>query len=305
MSRVTKTLEPLPQINSDQMAFPWMSFAEDSPAKTSVTPEKAQGLRAQDQDYGAKSPAWLASYDRNTSSWKMSQHSLVEGLDEFSETWPRSGMMRNGIAYQLPPLALRTYGTGFGSSPTHSIPTPTAQDHIERQSTSTSVLNYETNKSVSLDRFAKMWPTPQARDYRSGDHPDNKRAQRKREQGWSMNLNDAVLKRKLWTTTSASDASRGGTITANMTGTSLAQQVKTPQYWPTPKTRDWKDGASAGTFQRQSPDLGKVVGQSTTTGALNPTWVEWLMGFPLGWTVSKAWETRSSRKSQKSLVEQS
>ena len=37
MSRVTKTLEPLPQINSDQMAFPWMSFAEDSPAKTSHT----------------------------------------------------------------------------------------------------------------------------------------------------------------------------------------------------------------------------------------------------------------------------
>ena len=33
-------------------------------------------------------------------------------------------------------------------------------------------------------------------------------------------------------------------------------------------------------------------------GSLNPTWVEWLMGFPLGWTVCEAWETRSSRRSR-------
>lgn len=266
MSRVTKMSAPSPQTNSDQMALPWMSSAEDSLAKTSVTPGRAQGLRAQDQDYGAKSPAWLASYDRNTSSWKTSQHSLVEGLDEFLETWPRSGTTRNGIAYQLPPLALRTYGTGFGSSPTHSIPTPTAQDHIERQSTSTSVLNYETNKSVSLDRFAKMWPTPRA-------SPNENRQ------------------------TKLTPSQKAGKH-----GINLAAAV---HLWPTPKSRDWKDGASAGTFQRSSPDSGKVVGQSTTTGALNPTWVEWLMGFPLGWTVSKAWETRLSRKSQKSLAGQS
>ena len=35
-------------------------------------------------------------------------------------------------------------------------------------------------------------------------------------------------------------------------------------------------------------------------GSLNPTWVEWLMGFPLGWTVLEASATPSSRKSRKS-----
>ena len=44
------------------------------------------------------------------------------------------------------------------------VPTPTTMDHIERNNTnktpSTGKLNYETNKSVSLDRWAKMWPTP-------------------------------------------------------------------------------------------------------------------------------------------------
>jgi len=35
------------------------------------------------------------------------------------------------------------------------------------------------------------------------------------------------------------------------------------------------------------------------TGPLNPTWVEWLMGFPAEWTGSGVLETRSCRKSQK------
>jgi DNA (cytosine-5)-methyltransferase 1 len=54
--------------------------------------------------------------------------------------------------------------------------------------------------------------------------------------------------------------------------------------WPTPKGTDWKDGTTEGTQGRDSPDLGKVVGQSKVSGSLNPTWVEWLMGFPSGWT---------------------
>jgi len=42
-----------------------------------------------------------------------------------------------------------------------------------------------------------------------------------------------------------------------------------------------------------------VALESTDGGTLNPTWVEWLMGFPIGHTVLEHWETRSSRKSRK------
>jgi hypothetical protein len=35
-------------------------------------------------------------------------------------------------------------------------------------------------------------------------------------------------------------------------------------------------------------------------GKLNPTWVEWLMGFPLGWTDLEPSATPSSRKSSSS-----
>ena len=62
------------------------------------------------------------------------------------------------------------------------------------------------------------------------------------------------------------------------------------KMWPSPKARDHKDGTTKGTQNRDSPDLGKVVGQSKETGALNPTWVEWLMGWPVGWTDLKPLE---------------
>jgi len=250
MSRVTKTLEPSPQSDWQQMELPSMSYAGGSLAKTSVTLEEALALKASGQDYGAKSPVWLASYAPDTSSWKTSQHSLVEGLDEFSETWPRSGMTRSGIAYQLPPLALRTYGTGYGSLPTHSIPTPTSSDHIERQNT-TGALNLDTNKAVTLNRFVQFWPTPKA----SAAGPDFAKMNRSK------------------------------------TGLSLATSVA---MWPTPTVQDAKNNGGPSQSDRNTLPLNAQVG-----GALNPTWVEWLMGFPLGWTVSRAWETRSSRKSRK------
>jgi hypothetical protein len=90
---------------------------------------------------------------------------------------------------------------------------------------------------------------------------------------------------------------------------SLGAWVK---LWPTPNQRDWKDtGPTQG--NRKSPNLGTMVHQFATPqardyrtgstdrwenpersrnlndqigGQLNPTWVEWLMGWPLGWTDS-------------------
>ncbi len=62
----------------------------------------------------------------------------------------------------------------------------------------------------------------------------------------------------------------------------LRDQVANPKMWPTPRKRDHKDGRAEGTFGRDNPDLGKVVGQSKIKGSLNPDWVSWLMGWPIG-----------------------
>ena len=113
---------------SDQLTL----FAEDFPARTSRAQGSLRALMRSGQAYGQKLSVWLATFDRKSFSWRTSQtcwlaqaSNQADGLAEFSGIWPRSGMMRSGIAYQLPTLAPLTSGTGSGSS---LIPTPTACD---------------------------------------------------------------------------------------------------------------------------------------------------------------------------------
>ena len=65
--------------------------------------------------------------------------------------------------------------------------------------------------------------------------------------------------------------------------------------WPTPCARAWRDnGKSPSELARHTKTLATHAG-----GPLNPTWVEWLMGFPVGWTELNNSGTPSSRKSLK------
>jgi len=71
-------------------------------------------------------------------------------------------------------------------------------------------------------------------------------------------------------------------------GNELGRAVN--QSFATPNARDWKDsGPTQG--NRKSPNLGTQVG-----GSLNPPWVEWLMGWPIGWTDLKPLETAKFRQ---------
>jgi len=58
-------------------------------------------------------------------------------------------------------------------------------------------------------------------------------------------------------------------------------------YWPTPAARDWKEsGLEPAAQARKSPCLPAAVQmkQKHPGGKLNADWVEWLMGWPTGWT---------------------
>ena len=60
----------------------------------------------------------------------------------------------------------------------------------------------------------------------------------------------------------------------------LNDAVVSAETFATPTDRDWRSGkASQATMERNSRPLSEQIG-----GQLNPTWVEWLMGWPLGWT---------------------
>ena len=88
------------------------SFVVASLAKTYRSPGKEQASMENAQDYGTSSPVSFANFDQDTCLWKTSQLCLFGGLMPFSGRWPRSGTMRSGIAYRLPPLVPRISGTG-------------------------------------------------------------------------------------------------------------------------------------------------------------------------------------------------
>lgn len=97
-----------------------------------------------------------------------------------------------------------------------------------------------------------LWPTPQARDYRSADTEESPRGERKTEQGWSTDLNDAV---KLWSTPTAVAYKGSG------------------QYG----SGSWAHDMDRGNLKAQ-------VMEPANKGQLNPDWEETLMNLPVGWT---------------------
>ncbi len=94
------------------------------------------------------------------------------------------------------------------------------------------------------------WPTPTVTDMGSRKTPDE------------------------WDEWTAEMKTRHGN--GNGHGRSLAIEA---QRFPTPTTQDASNNAGPSQSSRNTPPPNAVAG-----GALNPTWVEWLMGFPLGWT---------------------
>lgn len=84
-----------------------------------------------------------------------------------------------------------------------------------------------------------------------------------------------------------------------------AQDNYVPGLLPTPSALN---GHNCGTFQEWGGAWNKLRGSPLASGKVNPTWEEWLMGFPKDWTnlddrsVATLWAMPSSRsKSIRSL----
>ena len=252
-------------------------------------------------------------------------------------TWKASATAPSHLLLELAVSMPRTAAPAFGSSPRKMTPTPTASDHIERQSTSTEKMNPLTGKSVSLDRFVRFWPDSetQASGVPRLLHTPTATAN---QMAPSMKNRDPG---SWWATPRASDIRDGRTLNEKgqrvskssslVFGANLADQVK---LWPTPQHRDFRTGeAHRFTDPKRSQNLNDAVALWPTpkaqepdnpcswtakyegSAALNPAFVEWLMGFPAGWTSltaeelqavlktecrgSNHSETRSSRKSSR------
>lgn len=279
LSRFGMTCKPLTEPHGAALLTWWL---EDSRAKTYPWQGGGQALTESAAECGTTWPASLARYDPASHSLKTAQHSLIEDLTGCSVTLPRWGSMRNGACYQQPMWGRITTGnvSGFWATPAASDAT--------RGGTITP--NMTGQSLVQMVNTPTTWPTPQARDYRSGDAPDSPRAIRKQAAGWSPNLNDVVL----WPTpTVCGNNNRKGS--SPKAGDGLATAVT---MWPTATATAYKGWSPnhnrADTDDRLDYSVerqGYQPGQQTPPMRLNPNWVEWLMGWPIGHTGLKPLET--------------
>src|SRR6267378_932919 len=233
--------------------------AGDFRAKESALPAVGPGLPTRSQACGASRLESLATYDRDTSSWRTRQCSLFEAGFELLETLPRWGMTAAGELYPLRTpsglLELRAWITNaLESGSWQRFETPTAVDTSERQPSKTVV-------------FTK---TGRAR------HVNKEGIQSQQ----SLSQQVKRMATRLPTMTSF-DASCGDLAGKEYTGKNkhaekLIQAIKRLPT-PTPTTQDAKNNGSASQLDRDALNV-------TVGGALNPAWVEWLMGWPTRWT---------------------
>lgn len=97
------------------------SFLAGFRARISPSQEPEKDSAESDQASGQNSRESLARYDRDSCSWRIPQLSLLGDSEEFSEIWPRWGMMRNGVCWGRTTSEPLTEETGSGFLPTLTV----------------------------------------------------------------------------------------------------------------------------------------------------------------------------------------
>jgi hypothetical protein len=177
-------------------------------------------------------------------------------------------------------------------------PTPATRDHHAQG------LNHNTaTRSSSLATViqkgnpARMWPTPTATNNGPGLDKNNPRGI---QQGNA--LATAVLwESKGWPTPIVQDSDKATKKMRKNHQNNLTAVVFDQESFPTPSARDWKDRPGMaktainpdGSERKRNDQLARAVygTENPISGQLNPDWVEWLMGVPIGWTALDSWET--------------
>jgi hypothetical protein len=95
----------------------------------------------------------------------------------------------------------------------------------------------------------------------------------------------------LWASPNARDWKDSGASQGNRKSPNLGTQV----HWPTPRTKGMCGGSGSWDLLNKNTTVeeARLMGAGNG-GKLNPTWVEWIMGWPLGWTDLKPLVTDKS-----------
>ena len=259
----------------------WLTYAAVAfLASPSLSQESAREVTTTETS-GLSSPKWCGRFDPDTYSLRTCQDSLPGMEDATSErssvTWPRSGLISDGVCWELTMSAPHTGESGCGY-----WRTPNLMDSLSPKSNEALAHEYTHREGRSepnnlRDQLAvrmglRMWPTPKG----SPSGPDFARTNRPESGGDDL----------------ATSVARGG--------------IPTRQTYPTPigggRTHDPGLNSSASSRRKmggrapQTHLLKSEKWYQQVMGQLNPEWVEWLMGWPIGWTALEPLATDRYRR---------
>ncbi len=173
-------------------------------------------------------------------------------------TWKPWATPQGRLLFRLVPSMPRTDETEFGLW----LPTPVANPEAPNKNSN------QVNGPTSLGEAARLMATPTSKANQFAPSSPMQRHPGCRE---------------MWPTPRAKDGKAGqDTAKADRPNSGGHDLVTATALWPTPAARDWRSGkASAETHARNARPLNEMA---APTGSLNADWVEWLQGFPVGWT---------------------
>lgn len=152
----------------------------------------------------------------------------------------------------------------------------------------------ETSVPPTSETGSSSWPTPMVQDNR---HAGMSPSEAKRVQPYLA----AIASQ--WPTPNAADGRTSPDWPHNGGNPTLPMAAVTK--WETPKASELERGVCESEFRRRSPSLQAQVTRmpgSESSGKrrrLNPLFVEWLMGWPIGWSGSDSVEMESFRSWQR------
>ena len=292
-----KDLFPEDPISSqpDILANPSQSLAEEKARKTTdISGQKFFPLFNPEDRLGQFSRMFVG-----TSLWVSTRCSL---------TWKEKATPQGRSLFQLSVSMHRTKGTESGSSPTFL--TPNAMDSLPPRSPEALKKQYDKNRKgrdthstlreqVIYPKPSSLWPTPRATSRIAYAETPTK-SQIEGTHGWNLNaaVTDSLSPEphRLWPTPRANKVhpvitEENREKLANRNKSNL-EEVVAGRMWPTPRASEYKDcgpvGSKSHTHMKDRRYLCALAkGQGKVYGQLNPTWVEWLMGYPEGWTELK------------------
>ena len=247
-------------------------FLADSRVRTYQLPGMVPESTAPGLGSGVKWRESSVRFDRVSSSWRTHHCLWDEALPWSSVILPRWGMTCSGVVFQHPIAERPISATASGLWRT---PMATDAQHPGRTTK-------KPGQQLSLPAQVNsphLWPTPTVYGNHNRPYPG-------KQSGFGLST-----AAKLWPTPTRSDAMGGPGHQGRKGGENLRTAIRS---WPTPVATMSKGSSPAALTRkngksRENDRLDHAV-MASDSGQLNPTWVEWLMGWPIGWTDLKPLE---------------